>query len=503
MHHSDDMLYASEKYPKQLYWFKMNKLVNLMKDKHIGVKLRDKKGLFSSSQNIFTGQTLIEWLKNNLEIPETEAQHVAILLFQHGYLYPTSSLINNHSTVKVNSEEYRFQDPFYWITVNWQTNDIQYAIYLLQCAFGHLFGMTFDHNEEKTLDNLRSRLSNHWDMIEMQSQASLNKLSAMKKSERRMIIQQQKYFWSIMKATTTPNVLENDMKGSFKMEHKISPEKYLLWEIDHCKRKFKKVKTPLSKFCENLCATSEILNEHDSFITPCEPCNPWVEKNNRKFWELNARIPEQPTRKRVELWQSNFIYLLKDPLGVKEFHSFLTKEFSTENLNFWLIVQDYRHSSAKKWKEKLHVIYKNYLERGSPTEINVDVASLRKVAAQLDNPQWYSLEAVENHIYNLMKKDSYQRFIKSDHYKELLSKSYVHITMIKKRNILQFSQFTDDEDEDDMDSDIELEEIGQKRSSKAERKSERLSEHVLNLPRLRHSSHNASFSDNFQKQKST
>ena len=35
-------------------------------------------------------------------------------------------------------------------------------------------------------------------------------------------------------------------------------------------------------------------------------------------------------------WAFSILDLLKDPAGLDEFHKFLQKEFSAENLEFWL-----------------------------------------------------------------------------------------------------------------------------------------------------------------------
>jgi regulator of G-protein signaling len=41
----------------------------------------------------------------------------------------------------------------------------------------------------------------------------------------------------------------------------------------------------------------------------------------------------------VKKWSIGLEELLKDPAGLEEFHVFLEKEFSSENIQFWLAVK--------------------------------------------------------------------------------------------------------------------------------------------------------------------
>ena len=66
---------------------------------------------------------------------------------------------------------------------------------------------------------------------------------------------------------------------------------------------------------------------------------------------------EVPSDKRVQRWALSIEELVSDPTGLQEFTSFLRKEYSHENIRFWLAVMDLRRSSIKQVPKKLEEIY--------------------------------------------------------------------------------------------------------------------------------------------------
>lgn len=66
---------------------------------------------------------------------------------------------------------------------------------------------------------------------------------------------------------------------------------------------------------------------------------------------------EVPGERRVQRWAVSIDELVSDPTGLQEFTSFLRKEYSHENIRFWLAVMDLRRSSTKQIPKKLEDIY--------------------------------------------------------------------------------------------------------------------------------------------------
>jgi len=72
-----------------------------------------------------------------------------------------------------------------------------------------------------------------------------------------------------------------------------------------------------------------------------------------------------------------------------------------------------------------------FMASGSKAEINIDGKTMEATKKAMATPSRYTFETAAEHVYNLLlKKDCYPRFIRSDHYKTLVSNS---ITASKKQ----------------------------------------------------------------------
>lgn len=156
----------------------------------------------------------------------------------------------------------------------------------------------------------------------------------------------------------------------------------------------------------------------------CLPSNPWI-SDDTAHWTMNAEIVPVPTRLRVERWSFSFTELLNDAMGRKEFMTYLEKEFSAENLYFWQACEDIRHGENSKIVEKVEDVYKNFLAPGAARWVNIDSKTMDKTLEGIKRPHRFVMDDAQMHIYFLMKKDSYPRYLKSDLYKNMLAKAIV------------------------------------------------------------------------------
>jgi regulator of G-protein signaling len=70
----------------------------------------------------------------------------------------------------------------------------------------------------------------------------------------------------------------------------------------------------------------------------------------------------------------------------------------------------------------LSTLYREFLEPGAPCEINIDGKTMDKVQQALKTPSRFTFDVAAEHVYTLLlKKDCYPRFIRSEHYKTLVS----------------------------------------------------------------------------------
>ncbi|KAM7381281.1 hypothetical protein PAMA_012227 [Pampus argenteus] len=161
---------------------------------------------------------------------------------------------------------------------------------------------------------------------------------------------------------------------------------------------------------------------HDPFLSKCLPSNPWL-TDDVTYWTLNMPRVEIPTKMRVERWTFSFGELLSDPRGRDDFRLFLKKEFSGENLAFWEGCEDLKWGTAATMREKAEQIYKTFLTRGAPRWINIDGKTMEVTVKGLKHPHRYVLDPAQTHIYMLMKKDSYGRYMKSPVFKDTMKKA--------------------------------------------------------------------------------
>ncbi|XP_053168229.1 regulator of G-protein signaling 10 isoform X1 [Hemicordylus capensis] len=118
-------------------------------------------------------------------------------------------------------------------------------------------------------------------------------------------------------------------------------------------------------------------------------------------------------------WATSLENLLEDPEGVKRFREFLKKEFSEENVLFWLACEEFKKIQDKKqMQKKANEIYTTFLSSKASFQVNVEGQS-RLDQSILEEPHPLMFQKLQDQIFNLMKYDSYSRFLKSDMFLKL------------------------------------------------------------------------------------
>uniref|UniRef100_A0A8C7L0Y6 RGS domain-containing protein n=1 Tax=Oncorhynchus kisutch TaxID=8019 RepID=A0A8C7L0Y6_ONCKI len=147
-------------------------------------------------------------------------------------------------------------------------------------------------------------------------------------------------------------------------------------------------------------------------MSGCLPSNPWI-SDDTSHWTINTDMVGIPTRLRVERWSFSFMELLNDSMGRREFMIYLEKEFSAENLCFWVACEDLRHGESSKIILKVEEVYKNFLAPGAARWVNIDSKTMERTLEGIKRPHRFIMDDAQMHIYFLMKKDSYPRNLTS------------------------------------------------------------------------------------------
>ncbi|KAI8034598.1 hypothetical protein M5D96_012652 [Drosophila gunungcola] len=414
---------AIEKLSRPMAFDKMEMLVREMQDQEHGVPVRQQKMFLTSIPYAFMGYDLIEWLMDRLQIEESEALNIANQLCLHGYFFPVND--SKTLTVKDDSSLYRFQTPYYWPWQHKAPDNVEYAIYLAKRSLRNKQRHALEDYEAEALASLHKNLKGKWDFISMQAEEQVRLAKERKKGDKIVGDSQERAYWRVHRPPPgqfTPlepcPVPSRDRQGLKPNKKKTVDD--MQRDVDYLSKSLNRTRMKMSQACESLVCYSETFTEYDFFLQPALPSNPWVTEDIA-FWQLNNTFVDIPTEKRVKRWAISIEELVSDPTGLQEFTGFLEKEYSHENIRFWIAVNRLRRSAHSQVARKVNEIYEEFLKPGAPCEINIDGKTMESVLRGLKNPSRFTFDSASEHIYMLLlKKDCYPRFIRSEHYKRLL-----------------------------------------------------------------------------------
>ncbi|XP_070257273.1 regulator of G-protein signaling 7 isoform X5 [Myotis yumanensis] len=279
------------------------------------------------------------------------------------------------------------------------------------------------------------------------------------KIERKILDSQERAFWDVHRPVPgCVNTTEVDIKKSSRMrnphktrksvyglqndirshspthtptpETKPPTEDELQEQINYWQIQLDRHRLKMSKVADSLLSYTEQYLDYDPFFVPPDPSNPWL-SDDTTFWELEAS--KEPSQQRVKRWGFGMDEALKDPVGREQFLKFLESEFSSENLRFWLAVEDLKKRPIREVPSRVQEIWQEFLAPGAPSAINLDSKSYDKTTQNVKEPGRYTFEDAQEHIYKLMKSDSYPRFLRSSAYQELLQAKKKGKSLTSKR----------------------------------------------------------------------
>ncbi|XP_035258647.1 regulator of G-protein signaling 9-like isoform X1 [Anguilla anguilla] len=409
--------------PRMACLKKVEALVVEMQDPKNGVKSQTQRLVITTIPHAITGEDIVAWIANRFKVDSVEAQGIGTMMVAFGYIYPLQD--HKKLILKPDTSLYRFQTPYFWPAQQWPAEDTDYAIYLAKRNIRKK-GM-LELYEQEHYNSLHKWMNHKWDFIVMQAKEQYRAGKERKKPDRVVFDCQERAYWVVHRPPPgtisamdygidrliDPNVDEVTEKKTHDYYRRI---------IIYTQQSIMRSRVKSSVSVGAIVKYMTTYKNHDPFLAPCLPSNPWL-TDDVTYWDLNMPNVEIPTKMRVERWTFGFGELLSDARGRADFRLFLKKEFSGENLAFWETCEDLKWGAAATMKEKAQQIYKTFLAPGAPRWINIDGKTMEITVKGLVHPHRYVLDAAQTHIYMLMKKDSFGRYMKSPVFKETQRKA--------------------------------------------------------------------------------
>ncbi|KAL2916684.1 hypothetical protein HK105_203798 [Polyrhizophydium stewartii] len=407
-----------------------------MTDPVQGIQQKKKHFNLARYTTAYSGGDVFDWLVANCKfLIRDEVMRFGQDLMDYGYLLSAEYGEKFEAT----GHMYIVQLPSLWPTRTTDPSDFDYAVYLLKRGLRNNVKDILKFYEEERLDALHKSLATVWADIESKVNEDTKMERNMKSGDRRMFRVQEAAFWRIHKPANgvVVRVFADESKDA---EHKtdrytetefcdalIPSEQlaYLEKKLDQLqlslvqnRKKVSDAAKNISQRCLLFKAVDPLLNDKD---------NPWI-LEDANLWN-DTRT--EPRRKEVRIWCYSLRDLLQDPLGVKFFDEFLAKEFSQENLHFYMRCKnlDLIHSKTEYLREA-KAIYTQFIKVGSPNELNIN-SNTRAAITTIFEPRDGSVLSMipphtftdaSDHIFALMSKDSYARFCNSEVIQNMLAK---------------------------------------------------------------------------------
>ena len=374
--------------------------------------VRTLKPLFRTTPVVsaFNGNELVSNLATKVQTDRREALHIASQLYKYGYLYAVEQSV---SALKDDSTLYRMQAEDKWPSQRTSPNNIDYATFLEKKL--QLKQKLAEH-EEEAYERFNVTYARSWTALCKKAQEEISAEEKEPKETRVVLQGEERAFWYLHRPPPgEPLVMESSIQKRNVNRSELSEFEVvqdLEIRIDVYRRAAKRNRVKCSHSADLIIGNVEKISNLDPFLKK-SPSNPW--SNDKLTHGSNSND-------KFQAWSVSFECLIKDTDGRDLFMEFLKSEVSTENLTFCEEVSAYKTLPISQLNLRAPQIFKRYIGPTARSEINIDGKTFRLTKERMERPDRYTFDLAQNYIYDLMRKDSYSRFLKSHFYTEAAKK---------------------------------------------------------------------------------
>ncbi|XP_065065531.1 regulator of G-protein signaling 9-like [Rhopilema esculentum] len=400
---------------------KIDKIVKRLSG-HGGVRMKsDRKNHGASNCETFTGADLVVAIKSLFNISDNaEAINLAHLLLHYGYIYPADGQ-NSALIMKDDGTTYKFQNSKFWPSHKPNGSEEEYAVYLQKKKLLSKGKDGLCSHEKAYFNKLFELFGTRWKIVLQKAEEQSRVLQAVKKSERCMMEKEENSFWRVHRPPEDSlDMFDVGQKRFFNRYSRkdLRTLSLLQNQVHSLKERAALTKIPSSVAINNL------ITHCDQFAKIDVLLNSSSEVAGSSFW-LKDFVPRTLSLnlQRLERWSISLNQLLSDEKGVEQFAMFLKKEFSEENLKFWLDCENLKYAAKSTVPSTVIRIYRDFMAPGAKFEINVDNKAMSLIREGIKNPSVYAFDLAQKQIFNLMSTDSYPRYLKSKDYIDLVERA--------------------------------------------------------------------------------
>ncbi|KAI9094603.1 hypothetical protein DFS34DRAFT_235793 [Phlyctochytrium arcticum] len=408
-----------------------------------GIEMKDRKKMFKVYPRAFIASDLSDWIFLNCGfLTREEALRYCQTLFSEGYIIP----VDLAEKFTADGSMYIFQSEQLWASRLWSPSDFDYTVYLVKRSMRVSAKYLLHEWEEDRLLRLQDAFYQRWEEVESNVNSHMKHMkSTLSKQERRIFQLQEYTFWKVhrpflIQAGQSANDEDRKNKESRNAqemeeyyESNLRDEAlldYLEKRVEILNLSFSMNRVKISQSCKTLVQRCDVWRPLDPILEPGQNIpNPWFSEEssiltlgtaNNVIW--NSK--KHPSTADIRMWTYSFTELMRDAMGVKHFYNFVQKEFSQENLEFYLKCQALDSIPTRKdFTERARSIYDEFIKINAPREININSAERTAIINQFESTEadskrnplsYYVFADALKHIFALMAKDTYVRFCNSE-----------------------------------------------------------------------------------------